>query len=133
MLRFFLFSLVAVTIGAVLHETRPTMKDFRAELDQRFLSIKSDPAAFSNVVGTHPLDHLVMTLPPWHAVAQTRVEDYKVFQVFTTQYQARNGLRQVQTLGLGQSFFTLPDRAGAIAAHQRRSTETDERARSARW
>ncbi len=132
MIRFFLFGLVLVTIGIVLHETRPGLRDFRAELDDRFLSVKADPAVLDRVVGRHPLDQLVTTLTPWEAVAQTRVEDYRLFLVFTTRYQTPTGPRQVKTLGLAGSFFTLPDRA-ALVAESRKATGTGGRARSARW
>lgn len=97
-----------LTVG--LYTSKPTTSDFRHELEARSHTVWGHDSAVTRVIGTHPLDELVVILSPDDAVRRTTIKDFYLVNIFETTYEAVGLRRRIRTVGLASSFFVLPDR-----------------------
>ena len=110
MARFFVFLVVVGSTTLVLYQTRPTQVDYLAELDGRWEAVTSfnqeEERAFSLMDVGNPLDAMVTTASPAQLIKRTRFDDFVVFSIFTTEFEAPGyGTRQVRTFGFVSSFL----------------------------
>ena len=111
MARFFVF--IAVFGGLVfgMCATKPTEADYLSKLEDRAAIVaSSDHDAFSQLRGGDPVDEMVAGQSSRELIEQTRVKDYVVFSVFTTQYHRPGySARQIRTYGLFSTLISVRD------------------------
>jgi len=110
MARFFVFLVVVGSTSLVMYQTRPTQVDYLAELQTRWEAVASfdqeEEKAFSQMSVGNPLDAMVSTTSPAQLLKRTRFDDFLVFSIFTTAFEAPGyGTRQVRTFGFAGDFI----------------------------
>ena len=93
-----------------LYASKPGTSDFEKELEVRAHTVWNHDSSVTRVLGTHPLDEMVVILSPSDAVRRTTVRDFYLVNLFETTYEAVGLRRRVRTIGLASSFFVVPDR-----------------------
>ena len=111
MARFFLFAVVFGGLMLGMMATKPTKADYLRKLNSRAAAVTSlDNDAFSQLRGGDPVDEMVASQAAVELLEQTRMDDYVVFSVFTTQYHTPGySARQIRTYGLFSTFFSVRD------------------------
>ncbi|MFQ5570288.1 MAG: hypothetical protein ACE5G0_11475 [Rhodothermales bacterium] len=108
MARFLVFLVVVGSTSFVMYATKPTKEDYLAKLDNRAEVVESqEHNAFSELRGGHPIDEMVAAQGPMRLLEQTRIDDYVLFSVFTTEYEVPgHGPQRVRTYGLFSSLIS---------------------------
>ena len=111
MARFFVFVVVFGGLVLSMCATKPTEADYLSKLEGRAAIVaSSDHDAFSQLRGGDPVDEMVAGQSSRELIEQTRVEDYVVFSVFTTQYHTPGySARQIRTYGLFSTLISVRD------------------------
>ena len=111
MARFFVFIVVFGGLVFSMWTTKPTKADYFSKLEERAAIVaSSDHDAFSQLRGGDPVDEMVASQSSRELIEQTRVEDYVVFSVFTTQYHRPGySVRQIRTYGLFSTLISVRD------------------------
>ena len=111
MARFFLYALVLGGFILGMVASKPTKADYLRKLEDRAAAVATlDNDAFAQLRGGDPVDEMVATESATQLLEQTRIDDYVVFTVFTTQYHTPEyGTRQIQTYGLFSTLVSSRD------------------------
>jgi hypothetical protein len=109
--RFFVFVIVVGGLVVALYATKPTEADYLRKLDDRAAAIAAlDNDAFSELRVGDPLDEMLASQSSTQLLDQTRVDDYFVISVFTTEYHTPGyGPRKVHTYGLFATLVSFRD------------------------
>lgn len=112
------FFIVVVGLGGFMYATKPTMDNYRTNLERRHAAIEQQSkAAWSEMVGAHPLDEMIGVMSPKHAVEQTHYKDYLLVAVFTVTYHhPRRGPQRIRMIGLMTSLMVLPERRASTTS-----------------
>ncbi len=111
MARFFVFVVVFGSLMLGMVASKPTKADYLSKLNDRAAAIASlDNDAFSQLRGGDPFDEMVTAQSVVQLIEQTRVDDYVIVSVFTTQYHTSGySARQIRTYGLLSTFLSVRD------------------------
>ena len=111
MARFFVFVVVFGGLLLGMVASKPTRADYLGKLNDRAAAIASlDNDAFAQLRGGDPVDEMVASHSTVQLLEQTRVDDYVIFSVFTTEYHTPGyGTRQIRTYGLFSTLISLRD------------------------
>lgn len=109
--RFFVFVIVIGGLIVALYATKPTEADYLRKLDERSAAIAAlDNDAFSQLRVGDPLDEMLAAQSSVQLLDQTRVDDYFVISVFTTEYHSPGyDARKVHTYGLFSTLLSFRD------------------------
>ena len=111
MARFFVFVVVFGGLMLGMVATKPTKADYLTKLNDRAVAVTSlDNHAFSQLRGGDPVDEMVASQSAVELLEQTRVDDYLIFSVFTTQYHTPGySGREIRTYGLFSTLISIRD------------------------
>jgi hypothetical protein len=109
MARFFVFLVVVGGTTFSMYTTKPTEADYLQKIETRSEAVASfDQNSFSQLRGGDPFDKMVSTGAPTELLDRTRVDDYFLVSVFTTEYQLPGyDVQQVRTYGLFSTLITM--------------------------
>ena len=111
MARFFVFLVVVGTTSLVMYSTKPTQADYLELLNRRAAVVAPmEDNAFLRVHSDDPVDEMVAAQPPMALYEQTRIDDYYLATVFTTEYGAPGyPVRRVRTYGIASKLISFRD------------------------
>lgn len=111
MARFFVFIVVVGTTSLVMYNTKPTQVDYLDLLHRRAAIVAPmEDHAFLRVHSDDPVDEMVAAQSPTKLYEQTRVDDYYLATVFTTEYRASGyPVRRVRTYGIASKLISFRD------------------------
>lgn len=107
-MRFFVWLFLIGGAAVVLYITKPTQDDYYQKLETRAATVTGvDHDAFSQLRGGDPIDEMVAAQSPFQLLEQTQYDDYYLFSIFTTEYQApSHDVRRVRTYGIFSTLFS---------------------------
>ncbi len=108
MARFIVFLVVVGGTALSMYSTKPTQADYLQKLETRSQAVASfDQEGFAQFHGGDRFDKMVSTGSPQQLLNHTRIDDYVLVSVFTTQYQVPGyNPEQVRTYGLFSTLIT---------------------------
>ncbi len=110
MARFFVFVVVFGSLMLGMVASKPTKADYLIKLNDRAATISLDNDAFSQLRGGDPFDEMVTAQSVVQLTEQTRVDDYVIVSVFTTEYHTPGySARQIRTYGLFSTLISVRD------------------------
>jgi len=110
MARFFVFVVVFGSLMLGMVASKPTKADYLIKLNDRAAVISLDNNAFSQLRGGDPFDEMVTAQSVVQLTEQTRVDDYVIVSVFTTEYHTPGySARQIRTYGLFSTLISVRD------------------------
>jgi hypothetical protein len=111
MARFFVFLVVVGSTSMVMYNTKPKQTDYLDLLTQRAAVVAPmNDNAFLRVHSDDPVDEMVAAQSPTELYEQTRMDDYYVMSVFTTDFRASGyPVRRVRTYGMVSKFISFRD------------------------
>ncbi len=110
MARFFVFVVVFGSLMLGMVASKPTKADYLIKLNDRAAAISLDNDAFSQLRGGDPFDEMVTAQSVVQLTEQTRVDDYVIVSVFTTEYHTPGySARQIRTYGLFSTLISVRD------------------------
>jgi len=110
MARFFVFVVVFGSLMLGMVASKPTKADYLIKLNDRAAVISLDNNAFSQLRGGDPFDEMVTAQSVVQLTEQTRVDDYVIVSVFTTEYHTPGyNARQIRTYGLFSMLISVRD------------------------
>ena len=110
MARFFVFVVVFGSLMLGMVASKPTKADYLIKLNDRAAAISLDNDAFSQLRGGDPVDEMVTAQSTVQLLEQTRVDNYVIVSVFTTQYHMPGySARQIRTYGLLSTLISVRD------------------------
>ena len=111
MARFFVFVVVFGSLMLGMVASKPTKADYLIKLNNRAAVIASlDNDAFSQLHGGDPVDEMVTAQSVVQLLEQTRVDDYVIVSVFTTEYHTPGySARQIRTYALFSTLISVRD------------------------
>jgi len=110
MARFFVFVVFFGSLMLGMVASKPTKADYLIKLNDRAAVISLDNNAFSQLRGGDPFDEMVTAQSVVQLTEQTRVDDYVIVSVFTTEYHTPGyNARQIRTYGLFSTLISVRD------------------------
>ena len=111
MARFLVFVVVFGGLMLGMIASKPTKADYLSKLNDRAAAIASlDKDAFSQLRGGDPVDEMVTAQSVVQLIEQTRVADYVIVSVFTTEYHTPGyRARQIRTYGFLSTLISVRD------------------------
>ncbi|HMB93088.1 MAG TPA: hypothetical protein VKP65_19715 [Rhodothermales bacterium] len=111
MARFLVFLVVVGTTSLVMYNTKPTEVDYLDLLHRRATVVAPvEGDAFLRVHSEDPIDEMVATQSPMILYEQTRVDDYYLATIFTTEYRPPGyPVRRVRTYGFASKLISFRD------------------------